>query len=163
MSWPSSRRSRGASKTVELYRIQADPIDVGLYLPGLADPTCGGQAVFLGVVRSDFEGRPSTGLEYEAYVPLAEKTMALIGAELREEFGVRHVIMVHRVGRLNVGETAVLVAVSAPHRREALAACRAGIDRLKARVPIFKRELWADGSAQWHGEPDGPAAQLPRA
>lgn len=147
---------------MELYRIQADPIDLPAYLPRLEDPACGGQALFLGVVRAEFEGRPTVGLEYDAYVPLAEKTMAVIGEELRREFGVRHVVMVHRIGRLEVGEAAVLVAVAAPHRGEAFLACRAGIDRLKARVPIFKRELWADGAAQWHGEPGGPAAKVPR-
>ncbi|MCL8206637.1 MAG: molybdenum cofactor biosynthesis protein MoaE [Actinomycetia bacterium] len=147
---------------MEHYRIQPEPIDVASYLPWLEDPACGGQAVFVGVVRAEFEGRPSVGLEYDAYVPLAERTMAAIGGELRREFGVRHVVMVHRVGRLRVGEAAVLVAVAAPHRAEAFAACRAGIDRLKARVPIFKRELWADGTSAWHGEPGGPPAEVPR-
>lgn len=136
--------------------IQSDPIDVAAVWPVLADPSCGGQAIFVGVVREEFEGRLSVGLEYDAYTPLAEKIMADIAQQLEEEFGVRQVVMVHRVGQLRVGEPSVVVAVAAPHRSEAFAACRAGIDRLKARVPIFKRELWADGTGAWHGEPGGP-------
>ena len=141
---------------MDIYRIQAGPIDVGEALAALFDPACGGQALFLGVARNEFQGRPSAGLEYEAYASLAEREMARIGQDLRLEFGVRHVVMVHRVGRLALGEASVLVGVAAPHRAAALDACRAGIDRLKSRVPIFKRERWADGEAAWHGAPDGP-------
>jgi molybdopterin synthase catalytic subunit len=145
---------------MDAYRVQTEPLDVGAALALVDDPACGGQTVFLGVVRNEFEGRASAGLVYEALVPLAEREMARIGAELHREFDARHVVMWHRIGQLAVGEASVLVAVAAPHRDQAFAACRAGIDRLKSRVPIFKKELWADGSAAWHGEPGGPAPSV---
>lgn len=141
---------------MDLYRVQAETIDVTALLSFLEDAAAGAQAVFLGVVRNEFSGRASAGLEYDAYVPLAEKEMRRIGAELKSEFDVRHIVMVHRTGHLAVGEVSVVVAVSTPHRPEAFAACREGIDRLKVRVPIFKRELWQDGAGEWHGVPGGP-------
>jgi molybdopterin synthase catalytic subunit len=141
---------------MDLYRIQTNPITVDEFRPLVADPAAGAEACFLGVVRNEFGGRPSRGLRYEAYASLAEKEMARVGEELRREYGALHVVMVHRVGTLDIGEVSVLVMVSAPHRKDALAACQAGIDRLKARVPIFKQELWADGAEAWHGAPDGP-------
>jgi molybdopterin synthase catalytic subunit len=145
---------------MDAYRVQTEPIDVGAALALVDDPACGGQTVFLGVVRNEFEGRASAGLVYEALVPLAEREMARIGAELHREFDARHVVMWHRIGHLAIGQASVLVAVAAPHRDQAFAACRAGIDRLKSRVPIFKKELWADGSAAWHGEPGGPTPSV---
>lgn len=140
--------------------IQSTPIDLATIWPALTDPSCGGQAIFIGVVREEFEGRLSVGLDYDAYIPLAEKIMDAIAQQLEEEFGARQVVMVHRIGSLRVGEPSVVVAIAAPHRAEALAACKAGIDRLKAQVPIFKRELWADGSGAWHGEPGGPPVRV---
>ena len=141
---------------MDIFRIQESPILVAEALDALADPACGGQALFLGVVRNEVQGRASSGLEYDAHVSLAEREFRRIGDEIRLEFGVRHIVMVHRTGRLALGEASVLVGVSAPHRHAALNACEAAIDRLKGRAPIFKRELWADGEAAWHGEPGGP-------
>ncbi len=138
---------------MEIYRVDARPIDVNEALMAIQDPAAGGQAVFLGTVRNEFEGRPSDGLFYEAYAPLAEKEMARIGAEIRAEFGCLHVAMIHRVGELSVGEVAVVVAVSTAHRAEAFLASKAGIDRIKSRAPIWKKERWADGSAVWHHDP----------
>jgi molybdopterin synthase catalytic subunit len=95
--------------------------------------------VFLGTVRSENEGRAVSHLEYEAYAPMAEKEMRRIGEEIRERWPVAAVAMRHRIGRLEVGETAVIIAVSAPHRAEAFAACQYAIDRLKEVVPIWKK------------------------
>jgi molybdopterin synthase catalytic subunit len=128
------------------------PIAVEREVALLQDPGCGGVAVFLGTVRDEFEGRPSRGLVYQAYVPLAEKELARIGAELQAEFGARRVVLVHRVGTLALGEISVLVGVATPHREAAFLAARAGIDRIKQRVPIWKKELWAEGGASWHYE-----------
>jgi molybdopterin synthase catalytic subunit len=141
---------------MDYYHIQEVPIDVAACLAHLADPAAGAQAVFLGVVRNEFEGRPSSALTYEAYTPLALREMERLGEALKEEFSALHVVMVHRLGTLKVGEASVLVAVSAAHREMALRACQAGIDRLKATVPIFKQEHWAEGDPAWHGEPGGP-------
>ncbi len=145
----------------DVYRIQHEVIDVAAFLPLLADPGVGGQALFLGVVRDEFAGRRSRGLTYEAYAVLAEREMARIGQDLRSRWDLRRIVMVHRVGPLAVGEVSVLVACAAAHRDQALEACRAGIDRLKERVPIWKQEHWADGEDAWHGAPGGPPANGP--
>jgi len=140
----------------EWYHVGPEPIDVAALAARLQDFGSGAQAMFVGVVRDEFMGRRTQGLEYDAYAPLAEKEFRRIGHELVEEFGVRRVIMVHRVGRLALGEASVFVGVATPHRADAFQACRAGIDRLKATAPIFKAELWDDGSKEWHGSPEGP-------
>ena len=144
--------------TGDVYRIQREPIDVGAVLRLLDNPGAGGQALFLGVVRDEFEGRKSCGLTYDAYEPLAEREMARVGDELHAEWSLIRVVIVHRIGDLAVGEASVLVACAAAHRGAAMEACRAGIDRLKVRVPIWKQEHWEDGEDAWHGAPGGPPA-----
>lgn len=146
---------------MDIIRVQDRAIHVDEALASIQDPAAGGQALFLGTVRNHFEGRPSLGLFYEAYPELAEAEMAAIAAELKDEFGVAHVVMVHRVGELGLGESAVLVAVSSAHREEALRACQAGIDRIKVRVPIWKKERWADGATDWHDDPDASSSETP--
>ncbi len=146
----------GGGGAATWYHVGPEPIAVGDLVARLADPAAGGQAVFMGVVRREFMGRPTLGLEYEAYTPLALAEFDRIGSELVQEFGLCRLVIVHRVGRLMIGETSVFVGAAAPHRPAAFAACRAGIDRVKDRAPIFKAELWDDGSRRWHGAPDGP-------
>jgi molybdopterin synthase catalytic subunit len=106
----------------------------------------GGISLFVGVVRDNADGRSVTAMEYEAYEPMAEKEMARIEADLAVRFPGVRLVMRHRIGRLLVGEVAVVVAAAAPHREEAFAACRAGIEEIKARVPVWKREWGTDGS-----------------
>jgi molybdopterin synthase catalytic subunit len=106
------------------------------------------------VVRDLNRGRAVTGIEYEAYEEMALPLMEEIGAETARQFPVTQVRLVHRLGRLAVGEASVAVAVSSPHRAEAFAACRHAIDALKARVPIWKKEHYADGS-EWLDEGPG--------
>lgn len=145
---------------VDAIRVQAEAIDVAAALAGLEDVGAGGHALFLGTVRNTFAGRPSQGLFYEAYPELAEKEMGRIAHELRREFDILHVAMIHRIGELALGETAVLVAVSAAHRDQAIQACHAGIDRIKARAPIWKKERWADGGSGWHDDPNSGETPL---
>ncbi len=142
----------------DMYRITSESIDIAEILRAIEDPATGGHALFLGTVRNEFEGRPSKGLFYEAYTELAEKEMRRIGQELKQEFDALHVAMVHRVGELGLTEVSVVIAVSAPHRGQAFAACQAGIDRVKQRAPIWKKERWADGMEHWHF--DSPDDQL---
>lgn len=139
---------------MERYRIVDQPIGVEAVLAEMADPACGGQTVFTGTVRNHFEGRASRGLIYEVYRPMAEAEMARIGKEILAKHDISHFVMIHRVGRLDLGEISVLVAAAAAHRDAAFAAAREGIERLKAEVPIWKKELWADGNAVWHHDPD---------
>jgi len=127
-----------------------DPIDVAAVQDvGAGD---GALCLFLGVVRGDSDGRPVLRLEYEAYEDMALPMMEEIAADTRRRFGVTEVRIVHRLGRVEVGEVSVAVAAASPHRAEAFAACRHAIDTLKARVPIWKKELYADGAA-WREEP----------
>ncbi|WP_165491820.1 molybdenum cofactor biosynthesis protein MoaE [Egibacter rhizosphaerae] len=116
-----------------------------------ADPAAGAVVVFVGAVREQSEGRAVTGLSYEAYVELANAQLVRLAEELALRDGITAVWMEHRVGSLGVEEPSVVVGVSAAHRPEAFAAAREGIDRLKAEVPIWKQEHWADGDAHWPG------------
>jgi molybdopterin synthase catalytic subunit len=116
-------------------------------------PGAGAIATFAGVVRDDSAGRPVTLLEYEAYLPMAVAEIERILAEVAAEIEGARVFAVHRVGRLGVGDVAVVCAASAPHRDEAFRACRLVIDRIKQRVPIWKREHGPDGP-YWVGWAD---------
>jgi molybdopterin synthase catalytic subunit len=112
-------------------------------------PDAGAVVVFLGTVRNNTDGRAVKCLEYEAYPPMAEKKMAGIAQEVSEKWGLDRVAMIHRVGKLEIGEVSVAVAVASPHRKDAFEACKYAMDRLKQIVPIWKREAWADGEAEW--------------
>ncbi|MFO0664196.1 MAG: molybdenum cofactor biosynthesis protein MoaE [Polyangiaceae bacterium] len=119
----------------------------------VANPRAGAIDVFLGVVRNHSEGREVTKLEYEAYEAMATKEMERICDDIEKTWPGTKVAIAHRVGTLVVGDVAVVCAASAPHRGEAFAACRALIDRVKANVPIWKREFGPDGAA-WVGWQD---------
>jgi len=126
--------------------IRRDEIVKAARLPG-----DGAAVIFDGFVRNNFRGRETLYLEYEAYEPMALAKIREIGAQIREKFAVHRVAIVHRLGRLNVGETSVFIAVSAPHRAAAFDACRYAIDTLKRTVPIWKKEFFVDGSVWAEG------------
>lgn len=121
----------------------------------------GAVTLFYGVVRDHNEGRQVLYLEYDAYRELAERQLRLVAEELRERFSIDDVAIAHRFGRLEIGETSLLVAVSSAHRAEAFAACQAAVDRIKQTVPIWKKEHWADGSVWLDGTPVEPASGSP--
>jgi len=112
----------------------------------------GAVVVFEGVVRNNSQGRKTLYLEYEAYEPMAIHKMEEIGAEVRRKFDIDHLGMVHRLGRLELGETSVVIIVTSAHRRAAFAACQFAIDRLKEIVPIWKKEYFEDGAIWAEGE-----------
>ena len=132
-----------------MIRLTHDPIDYHALTEQVRRPGCGAVALFLGTVRDLTDGRVTVALDYEAYPGMAEKKMAEIEQETRDRWPVGEVALVHRLGRLDVGEVSVAVAVSCPHRAEAFEACRHAIDRLKEVVPIWKKENWADGTTEW--------------
>ena len=136
----------------DLVKLVRAPIDLAALVA--ADERDGAVCLFVGVVRNENGGRPVLRLEYEAYEEMALPLMQEIAAEARRLFPVTTVRLVHRLGRLEIGEASVAVAAASPHRAEAFAACRFAIDTLKTRVPIWKKEFYADGSA-WL-EPAGP-------
>lgn len=132
-----------------LYQITDTPLDPETLRAAIADPASGAVATFVGVARNSFAGKEVLYLEYEAYPPMAERQMREIGMEIAERWpAVTGVAIAHRVGRVEVGEASVVLAISAPHRGEALAACAQGIERLKATLPVWKKEVFADGS-EW--------------
>lgn len=132
-----------------MIRLTHDPIDHAELTESVRSPRCGAVVTFLGTVRDLTGDKVTVTLDYEAYPGMAEKKLAEIEADVRGRWPIGDLVMVHRLGRLKVGEVSVVVALSCPHRAEAFDACRHAIDRLKELVPIWKRELGADGSAEW--------------
>jgi len=120
---------------------------------GIKHAEDGAVVVFDGIVRNHSRGRQTLYLDYEAYEEMALNQMRALAVEARERFGVRHVTIVHRLGRLEIGETSVLIVVASAHRAQAFDACRWLIDTLKQTVPIWKRETFADGAVWAPGEP----------
>jgi molybdopterin synthase catalytic subunit len=128
--------------------ITADPIDLAPLLARVGSPERGGVASFLGQVRNHHVGRAVLRLEYSAYAPMAEAECTRIVAEAESRWRVA-VALSHRVGALAVGDTAVAVVAASAHREEAFAACRYVIEEVKRRVPVWKREYYADGTVVW--------------
>ncbi len=140
----------------DLIRLVREPIDLASL--HATTPVDGALCLFVGVVRNENAGRPVLYLEYEAYEEMALPLMQQIAADARRRWPVTDLRLVHRLGRLEIGDSSVAVAVASPHRAEAFAACRFAIDTLKARVPIWKKEYYADGSA-WREGPGTPGAE----
>jgi len=137
-----------------MVRLTHEPIDVAALTPAAAED--GAVCLFLGVVRNENGGRPVRHLEYEAYEEMAQPLMDEIATEARRRWPVGEVRIVHRLGRLEIGEASVAVAVASPHRAEAFEACRHLIDTLKATVPIWKKEFYADGAVWLEGPGAAP-------
>jgi molybdopterin synthase catalytic subunit len=131
------------------FRIVPGRIDCAALRDRLVDRGCGGYVQFEGWVRDHNEGREVLRLEYEVYEPLAVREGERIIREAIERFGVRRARALHRSGLLELTDVAVVVGVASPHRGEAFAACRYIIDEIKQRLPIWKKEHYADGDAQW--------------
>ncbi|HSL09919.1 MAG TPA: molybdenum cofactor biosynthesis protein MoaE [Actinomycetota bacterium] len=132
-----------------LVRITADALSVDDAVRYVADPGAGGTCVFIGTVRDRSDAGDVTDLTYEAWTELAVARLHELAAEVAERWPVRRIALLHRTGQLRIGETSVVVAVSAPHRAEAFDACRHAIERLKHDVPIWKKEGLVDGDAHW--------------
>jgi molybdopterin synthase catalytic subunit len=132
------------------FRLQDGALELGAVVAEVADEQAGAVATFQGTVRARSRGRDVVALEYEAYSGMAEDVMAEIAGELKARYELCDVAMRHRIGRVEIGEVSVAIAVSAPHRHDALAACREAIDALKERVPLWKKELYVGGE-EWIG------------
>jgi molybdopterin synthase catalytic subunit len=138
------------AETVRLVDIRTEPLSVDEVLAAVADPTAGGTAVFLGTVRSVDEGQSVESLHYEAH-PDAVRVLREVADEIAAKHSPIAVAAVHRIGVLAVGDLAVVIAAAAGHRGEAFLAARELIDEVKARVPIWKRQSFADGAVAWVG------------
>jgi MoaE-MoaD fusion protein len=142
----------------DFFELTAEPIDVGEVARRVVPAECGATVTLDGYVREWTEGRRTLYLVYEAYAPMAVAEMKRLGARLREKFSdVRHVGIVHRTGRLEIGETSVVISVAAPHRRAAFEACEWAIKELKRTVPVWKKEFYEGGEVWVEGE-GAPAA-----
>ena len=142
----------GAAVEEDLCALIRRPIETAEIVAQLKGPPDGAVVVFEGIVRNHSAGRATLYLEYEAYESMAIAKMREIGAEMREKFTIRRFAMIHRLGRLEIGETSVLIVVCSAHRGAAFDACRFGIDTLKRSVPIWKKEFFRDGAAWAEGE-----------
>jgi molybdopterin synthase catalytic subunit len=132
------------------FRVSEAPLSLEAVVAEVADESAGATATFTGTVRRKSRGRAVQYLEYEAYAEMAEDVMAQLAAELRQRYDVAALAIHHRVGRVDIGEPSVVIAVSAPHRQAALAACRDAIDTLKQTVPLWKKEVY-EGGEEWIG------------
>ncbi|HKT13292.1 MAG TPA: molybdenum cofactor biosynthesis protein MoaE [Terriglobia bacterium] len=136
----------------DIYRVTEERISASDLARSLQSPEDGALVTFEGVVRNHSGGRKTLYLEYEAYTPMAIRKMEEIGAEAKEKFDINSVGIIHRTGRLDIGEISVAIAVTAGHRRPAFEACQYLIDRLKQVVPVWKKEYFEDGAIWVEGE-----------
>jgi MoaE-MoaD fusion protein len=132
------------------FRLTDEAIDLAAVVAEVADERAGAIATFTGTTRIQSRGRQVVHLEYEAYPGMAEEVMAAIADELRGRYHLCGIAITHRIGRVGIGDTSVAIAVSAPHRGDALAACSDAIDALKERVPLWKKEVY-EGGEEWIG------------
>jgi molybdopterin synthase catalytic subunit len=136
------------------HEIIAAPIEIERLVAKVASPRAGAIATFLGVVRDNSLGRKVRYLLYEAYPPMAIKEMERIEREVRSRWNIEKMAITHRIGRLEIGEASVAIAVSSSHRREGIEACHFAIDRLKQTVPVWKKEYW-EGGEVWIENKEG--------
>jgi molybdopterin synthase catalytic subunit len=132
------------------FRLTEDPIDLAAVVAEVEDGRAGATATFVGTVRAQSRGRQVLRLEYEAYEGMAENVMADLAEQLRERYDLCAIAITHRVGVCEIGDASVAIAVSAPHRQDALAACKDAIDTLKETVPLWKKEVY-EGGEEWIG------------
>jgi molybdopterin converting factor subunit 1 len=150
--------SGGAHAVGVLFELTRDPLDARRLEAAVSHAGAGAICTFTGVVRDSSRGRSVTHLDYEAYAEMATAQMRKIGDEIAEQWPEARVAMAHRTGKLEIGEASVVVSVSCPHRAEAIAACKWGIDRLKESVPIWKKEHASDGTFWIEGDEARPTA-----
>ena len=132
------------------FRLTDEPIDAAAVIREVSDPRAGGIATFIGTTRVESRGRTVHYLDYEAYGGMAEQVMSEIAEELKRKHDLCEIAITHRVGRVEIGGLSVVIAVSAPHRAAALAACKEAIDTLKETVPLWKKEVY-EGGEEWIG------------
>lgn len=141
--------SGGGGQDDGLFRVTTEPLDPEPLVAAVRKDESGAVALFYGVARNHSEGRAVRALEYDAHPSMAEKKLREVAEEVRARWQVTGIGVLHRTGRLAVGEASLLVAVSAAHRAEAFDACHFAVDRIKQIVPVWKKEIWEDGDGAW--------------
>ena len=132
------------------FRLSTEPLSLDAVVDEVRSPQAGAIATFTGTTRMQSRGRTVLHLDYEAYEEMAEQVMREIAEELKSRYDLCEIAIHHRTGRVDIGEASVMIAVSAPHRQDALAACKDAIDTLKSRVPLWKKEFY-EGGEEWIG------------
>lgn len=141
-----------------MFKVTADELSIDEARTAVEDPAAGAIDLFLGVVRNENLGRDVQYLEYDAYPEMAERVMRDIADEAKDRFGLLHCAILHRTGRLEIGETSLIVAVSSGHRRESFEGGHWLVDEIKKRVPVWKKEVWTDGE-EWVEGPESLGLQ----
>ncbi len=131
------------------FRVTSEPLDPTELLAAVRQDESGAVVLFHGVARNNSDGRRVVALEYDAHASLAEKKLREVAGEVRSRWPVTAIAVLHRTGRLAIGEASLLVAVSSAHRREAFEAAQYAVDRIKQIVPVWKKEIWEDGTGEW--------------
>jgi molybdopterin synthase catalytic subunit len=145
---------------MDFFELTTDPLDISSVARRVIPPECGATVTLDGYVRQFTKGRETLYLIYEAYEPMALKEMEKLANAARGQFDISHVSIVHRLGRLEIGETSVVISVAAPHRKAAFEACEWLIKELKRTVPIWKKEIYADGEEWVEGEKESSLPQI---
>jgi len=135
-----------------MLKIVEQKIDVQEVIDSVISPECGAVAVFIGTVRNNSNGKLVTGILYEGYRSMAEKTLNMIAGEISKKWKPSRVSIVHRIGKLKVGEPSVVIAVGTPHRKEAFEACRFAIEEIKKQLPVWKQEFYKNGKGWVQGK-----------
>lgn len=154
VSGGTSEYTHAIERGESFFGLTREPIDTQSLVRRVRRGSDGAVVTFEGVARDNTKGRPTLHLDYECYEPMAVKMMAEIGCEIAREHAIGRLAMVHRLGRVGIGETSVAIVVASPHRKAAFQAAMEGIDRLKRTVPIWKKETFADGEVWVEGEWD---------
>ena len=131
------------------FRVTSEPLDPNELLDAVREDESGAVVLFHGVARNNSDGRAVVALEYDAHPSLAEKKLREVAGEVRTRWPITAIAVLHRIGRLEIGETSLLVAVSSAHRQQAFEASQYAVDRIKQIVPVWKKEIWEDGSGEW--------------
>jgi molybdopterin converting factor subunit 1 len=150
--WRRNRDLTGENSCADFFELTTEPLNVGAISRSVVLPQCGATVTLDGYAREWTKGRRTLYLIYEAYAPMALSEMRRLGREAHKRFDIAHIGIVHRTGRLAIGDTSVVIAVSAPHRRAAFEACEWAIRELKCTVPIWKKEVFEDGQVWAEGE-----------
>ncbi|KAK1345394.1 hypothetical protein QTO34_014106 [Cnephaeus nilssonii] len=133
----------------DIIKFTAEKLSVEEVSQLVTSPLCGAVSLFVGTTRNNFEGKKVMSLEYEAYIPMAENEVRRICSDVRQKWPVRHIAVFHRLGLVPVSEASVVIAVSSAHRAASLGAVSYAIDALKARVPVWKKEIYEESSSSW--------------
>jgi molybdopterin synthase catalytic subunit len=148
---PVSGGTSAGSQAPPCYHITTAPLEPAPLITLVQAPDMGAIVTFAGIVRDNFGGRTTAYLEYEAFAPMAVAVLEQIATEAQGRWNTGRIAVHHRIGRLEIGQTAVLIVVAAPHRHEAFEAAEWMMDRIKEIAPIWKKEYWADGTSEWVG------------